>query len=211
MSVEKVAAELQRVLGLLDLANLTRALELVDQAEHGIVQATQGSQQPEVGKVVAQLGYVKQQLGQVHQQVKGARQVVHRYLANIADGGSMTTLLTKDNSATVPTTPPKSKNTGVTGDKQHKINGVLDTLPPEVPKPNPSGKKTHGKVVGSDEVIVSGVDEESAEVWQLLLKAGVPPRVKTMAVNHVEMKVAVRMIRSGNKNVELAINHAPVF
>ncbi len=205
MSVEKVAAELQQVLGLLDLPMLTQALELIDQAKRALTQATQGSRQPEVGHAVAQLVFVEQQLGQAHHQIEQTRRLVQRYVANIAGGSSTSTpVLPKDNSIismTNTTKPDFPEN------DKHKINRVLAGLPPEVPKPNPTGKKTHGRVVGSEEVVVSGEDEESDEVWQRLVAAGVPEKFKPMSIDHVEMKVALRMVKRGTKNVELAINN----
>ncbi|MDQ3577679.1 MAG: hypothetical protein M3443_08795 [Actinomycetota bacterium] len=199
MSVEKVVAELQRVLGLLDLPILMRAAELIDQAEHGIAQATQGSQQPDAGQVVAQFASVKQQLEQAHHQIEQTRQLVQRYVANIA-GSSLTT---------VTTSTPKPTSTSPAQGGSKKINDILAGLPPEVPKPNPSGKKTHGQVVGSEDVVISGEDAESDEVWQRLVTAGVPEKFKPMSIDHVEMKVALRMVKSGNTSVELAINNKP--
>ncbi|MGX7824124.1 DddA-like double-stranded DNA deaminase toxin [Actinokineospora sp. 24-640] len=218
MSVEKIVAELRQVLDLLDLTALTQALDLIHQAELTFANAAQGSQQPEARQVLGLFAQSKQQLGQVYQSVIETKALVEQYLTNLV-GGTGTGASTPEadrskdrspNRKSTGTTPDATTVTsGLSSDKQRQVRDVLATLPPEVPKPNPSGKKTHGKVMGSDEVIVSGMDDESAEVWQRLLKAGIPPRAKTMAVNHVEMKVAVRMIRSGAKHIEVVVNNQP--
>ncbi|MGQ0840552.1 DddA-like double-stranded DNA deaminase toxin [Actinokineospora sp.] len=56
---------------------------------------------------------------------------------------------------------------------------------------------------------LSGEDAESDEVWQRLVAAGVPEKFKPMSIDHVEMKVALRMVKSGSRDVELAINNRP--
>ncbi|MGX7825361.1 DddA-like double-stranded DNA deaminase toxin [Actinokineospora sp. 24-640] len=203
MSVEKIEAELHQVLGALDLAALVHALKTIDQAETALTRATEGSQRPESAHALGLLAHVKQRLGQIYQQVEAARKLVQQYLANIAGGGAIAGNTSSLTSTVTPTTPDSS------ADKPKQISDILATLPPKVPKPNPTGKKTFGKVVGSEEVITSGVDEESAEVWQRLIEAGLSPRRKPMSIHHVEMKVALRMVKNGTKNLELTINNRP--
>lgn len=209
MSIEEVAAELRRVLGALDLTPLIQSLELIDQGESLVTAAIHGSQRFEAGQAVALLAHTKQQLGQVYQTVTAARQLVEQYLSDLVGGGSATTALPKGSATTSTTSTTKTTKPASGEDKQKEINDILATLPPEVPKPNPSGKKTHGRVVGSNETVISGEDAESDEVWQRLMAAGVPEKFKPMSIDHAEMKVALRMVKSGKKNVELAMNNRP--
>ncbi|MDQ3576475.1 MAG: hypothetical protein M3443_02505 [Actinomycetota bacterium] len=204
MSGEKVAAELRRVLFLLDLSTLAQALEFIGHAERALAHAIQGSQRPEAEQAVALLGHVQQQLGEVYQTIHAVLGLVEQYVTRITGGGATAPV------TTAPSMPTVSRTiTSAVNDKQRTVSDIIASLPPEVPKPNPTGKKTYGKVVGSAEVITSGVDAESAEVWQRLIDGGLVPRKKPMAIHHVEMKVALRMIKSSSTEVELILNNQP--
>ncbi len=81
-----------------------------------------------------------------------------------------------------------------------------------MPKPNPTGKKTHGRWVDKDGNIgqmVSGEDEDAIEVRRILKAAGVPPVGEPVTVTHVEMKLAARMRRQRERHMELVVNNEP--
>lgn len=211
MSVEKVVGHLRQVLGTLDLASLRHALDLIDQAERLLAAAIQGTQQPEVRQALGLLIHTKEQLGQIYRQIDQARQLIQQYLANLAGAGTAgqsipshlkpTTRGTDTNSATV-----KPKFT------RDEADAIRATLPPQVPKPNPEGKKTHGKWFdgsGAAAHIVSGHDEEAAEAWRRLQAAGLPPAREPASTTHVEMKAAVRAIRAGATHTEVVLNNIP--
>jgi hypothetical protein len=207
VSVEKITAELNQALVRLDLAPLRQAMDLLDQAARTVAHAAQGTNRPEAAQALGFLDQTRQQLGQIHQTVTAAKALVEQYIANLAGGET-----TAPTANTPPATSPlasKPVRTNATSDKQTHVDAILATLPPPVPKPNPSGKKTHGRIVGSDEQVASAEDAESDEVWQRLVAAGVPEKFKPMSIDHAEMKVALRMVKSGTKHVELVINNVP--
>lgn len=211
MSVEKITAELNQVLVRLDLAPLLHAVDLFDQAARTLAHAAQGTSRPEAAQALGLLDQTKQQLGQLYQTVTAAKALVEQYIANLAGGETTTPTANTPPVAAAATSSLalKPAQTNATSDKQTQVDAILATLPPPVPKPNPSGKKTHGRIVGSDEQVASAEDAESDEVWQRLVAAGVPEKFKPMSIDHAEMKVALRMVKSGKKNVELVINNVP--
>ncbi|MDQ3403248.1 MAG: hypothetical protein M3548_07620 [Actinomycetota bacterium] len=62
---------------------------------------------------------------------------------------------------------------------------------------------------GKIHAIASGRDEDAVEVWRLLTAAGMRSTTEPMITNHVEMKVAARMVRQGAHHTEVAINNLP--
>jgi hypothetical protein len=93
-----------------------------------------------------------------------------------------------------------------------KVAALKEQLPPPVPKPNPTGKKTHGRWVDDDGRVrdeVSGRDEDSDEAWRILQAAKIPLPSEPVVVTHVEVKLAARMVREKRRHVEIAINNRP--
>lgn len=95
---------------------------------------------------------------------------------------------------------------------REQVAALQSDLPPPVPKPNPEGRKTHGRSVdehGKTSQEISGRDDDSAEVWRLLKAAGMSPTREPAATTHVEAKVAARMARRGIRHSELVVNNLP--
>ncbi|HEX3778741.1 MAG TPA: DddA-like double-stranded DNA deaminase toxin [Pseudonocardiaceae bacterium] len=89
---------------------------------------------------------------------------------------------------------------------------MLEQLPPAVPRPNVEGKKTHGRWVdehGQAKPIVSGRDEDSAEVWRILQERGIRLPFAPTTVTDVEQKLAARMVREGRRELSVVLNNRP--
>ncbi|CRK60278.1 hypothetical protein [Alloactinosynnema sp. L-07] len=208
MSVRNVASELARVLGDLETLPLTQALDAIDQAQMVIANATRGSPQPEARQAVALMGHAKGQVRQVHQAVAMAKKLIHAYIAQLGidESGPVQSVAT---SQPVRSASLTTKREPLTRDE---AESVRNTLPPQVPKPNPDGKKTHGKWfdgTGRAIPLASGYDDDAAEAWRLLQSAGMPAIREPASTAHVEMKAAVRARKLGERHTEVVINNVP--
>ncbi|WP_439661619.1 DddA-like double-stranded DNA deaminase toxin [Lentzea sp. HUAS TT2] len=91
----------------------------------------------------------------------------------------------------------------------------VETLRRQLPPPVQagSGQKTHGRwfTPGSMEArsVVSGEDDESAEVWRVLQETRFPEKGPPITITHVETKLAVRMRREDVKHASVVINYTP--
>lgn len=201
MSVERIAADLRQVLAALDLAPLAQVLSLIDHAERTFTDAAQGSQRPEVAQALGHLSLTKQQVRKLHQVLTTARTLIEQYLANLTGGGAATPRPTASNSPTAAPTLTRDQ-----------ADAIRASLPPQVPKPNPDGKQTHGKWFdgsGASGHVVSGEDQDAEEVRHLLRSAGVLDVGEPVIVTHVEMKLAARMRRAGIRHIDVVINNPP--
>ncbi|MGQ0840642.1 hypothetical protein [Actinokineospora sp.] len=176
MSVEDLAAELRTVRSALELPQVHYAMDAIAQARDTLATVAQGSQAPDLHPSAAQLEHGRLQAEQAYDLVAQVRVIVQGYLARIGAQGSPTV-------ATASTAPPRAGSPGwfvprpqVGGER---VQRILRELPPQVPKPNPSGKKTHGRLLDGDTAtaMVSGHDEDSAEVSRLLKKRVYPRTV----------------------------------
>ena len=198
MSVERIRAELGQVLSALDLAPLERALDLIGQAERTFTHATQGSHRPEAEQALGLLDQTKQQLRQLYGHLTAARTMIDQYLANLAGGEASPPTGATSATAGRPTASA-SVGTKLT---REQADAIRAGLPPQVPTPNPEGKKTHGTWLGgsgAEAHMVSGRDEDAAEAWRLLQAAGMPVTTPPASVTHVEMKAATRAVRSAHR------------
>jgi hypothetical protein len=204
VSVEDYVAELRRVLSLLPMDALRHTQQLLAESRDELATTAHGSQAPDLHHATAAMDHGRARTVDVHRLLVEAQQAIERYLAHIGAPAPAS----EPFAATAPVKRAARPDPEPAADR---VQRMLDELPEPVPKPNPTGKKTHGRIVGDPaaEVIVSGVDDYSAEAWRLLLAAGLSPKFKPMSVNHVEMKVAVRMIQTGRRTVEIALNNEP--
>lgn len=206
MSVEALAVELRRFLAALPWSLLRQAVDDLDQARAILDDARQGSQATELHQAVRQFEEADQHLRIVLHAFGAAQRFVEQYLAHIGVGiGSGVSPATR-------VTQP-----AISSPDTHKLNpDELATLrrglPPPVPTPNPERKKTHGRWLdanGKTHSVVSGRDEDASEVWRLLRAAGMRSTTEPMISNHVEMKIVARMVRTGMRHTEVAINNLP--
>ncbi|OLR94102.1 DddA-like double-stranded DNA deaminase toxin [Actinokineospora bangkokensis] len=207
MSVEQVAGAIRAALQRLPDGAVAQAEQDVDEARQSVTAAVAGSTQAEAHQSVTLFAGAQQALAGVAGVFAQVRALMEGYLARLSGTPA----------AGSPVAPaswpaalrPAGPDAAQTPPPPPHIQEILDRLPPPVPKPNPQGRKTHGRVVGdpADEVVISGSDSDSAEIWRLLQERGVTVKFKPMTINHVEMKVALRMIREGTRKITLVINN----
>ncbi|WP_424183284.1 DddA-like double-stranded DNA deaminase toxin [Actinokineospora sp. G85] len=168
---------------------LARARARLSDARQSLHQATAGSRQPEVIQAVEQRDRTLQDLATVVALLDRARDLMGAYLDRVT-GGS----------------PPLDR-----GPNSDRVEQILRELPPQVPTPNPSGKKTHGRVLGEDdaEVITNGRDADARQVAEILRSRGVTRGPQLRVIEHVEMKIGFRMIRGQLRHTEIVINNLP--
>lgn len=93
-----------------------------------------------------------------------------------------------------------------------RIRQLKAMLPPPVPTPNVEGRKTHGTWLdehGQPHTVISGHDEDSAEVWRILQERGIPLKAPPTRTSDVEQKLAARMVREQRTHLDLVINNRP--
>ncbi|MGW4483702.1 DddA-like double-stranded DNA deaminase toxin [Amycolatopsis sp. NPDC004368] len=80
------------------------------------------------------------------------------------------------------------------------------------PQAEPGGPETHGSWVdssGNTRHLTSGRDADSETAWQQLQAAGLSCDRRPVVTDHVEMKMAARMVKQRLRHIELVINNRP--
>lgn len=209
MSVEALAAELRRVLDCVTPEALGEAATMLGEARDGLARAAQGSQADELPRAMAALEQARRQIEQARDMIAEAHMIVQGYLAKVVGSGTDVSPAISGAASGIRAGSRSSPEVEQVGDE--RAQEVVRGLPPPVPKPNPTGKKTQGRLFGHGGLVplVSGQDEDSAEAMRLLTEAGLPSHGELAVVTHVEVKAAVRMIRSGTRHAVVAINNIP--
>lgn len=151
---------------------------------------------------IAQLREAEEHLRQVLTLAASVRRCAEQYLTDIGAGVD-----SAPQSVTGTAAGPSSRALS-----PGEIAEITGALPPAVPKPNPTGRKTHGRWVDEEGRIheaVSGRDDDSAEAWRILREAKIPLPAEPVAVTHVEIKLAARMVRESRRHMEVVINNRP--
>lgn len=207
MSVEDVARDVGRILSGLPLAALEQAHHTLSEAHEVLAEAVQGANDPEIAQTASLLPDAVKALGAVYQQISRAKQALEDYLTKVGpvDAPAPTAGRPAAQKAARSPAQPARRD-------PIRIEQLRATLPPPVPRPNPEGRKTHGRWVDTDgrvQELTSGHDEHSEEAWHLLKQAGLLPARRPAVVDHVEMKLATRMVQRGTRHTELVVNNRP--
>ncbi|WP_436493495.1 DddA-like double-stranded DNA deaminase toxin [Actinokineospora sp. HUAS TT18] len=199
MSVAALAAELRRIMAALPKAHLDHAAEQVAGAHTTLDATAKGAQSPAIRHAVRQLAEANTAVGQARQLIAAAKTKIEWYLERLGVEVG-------------PATPIAVRRHAASGGDSAGVEHLKHKLPPAVPKPNPTGRKTHGlwrDESGKLREEVSGRDEDSAEAWELLRQARIPLPSEPVIVTHVEVKLAARMVREQRRHVEIVINNRP--
>ncbi|SDJ38854.1 SCP1.201-like deaminase [Actinokineospora alba] len=200
MSVAELGAALRKALADLPIALVNDAIRLLGESRAALDQAAHGSHAPELPGAVSQLQDAEEQLRQVLTVAVSVRGRVEKYLTDIGAGITSHSVTSSSVGTSSPALSPE------------KVAELGSALPPAVPKPNPTGRKTHGRWVdeaGRIHEAVSGRDGDSAEAWRILQEAEIPVPAEPVAVTHVEIKLAARMVRESRRHMEVVINNRP--
>lgn len=213
MDVGEMAAAVRAALELLPTDLVAHARDRLGAAKEGLTQAVAGSTHPDVVESLTALAQAQEALGEVDALFRQVRDLMGAYLARVVDGPTRRAPVLSVPARQDPATDVGSSAGALRLDRGPngvRVEQILRELPAPVPRPNPEGRKTHGRVIGEDdaEVVSSGRDEESRQVVAALRERGVGRAPMLRVTEHVEMKVAVRMIRGEVRHTEVVINNS---
>ncbi|WP_156758045.1 hypothetical protein [Actinokineospora pegani] len=144
-----MAAAVRAALDQLPPVALDEAETRLDEAHQVLQNAVGGSNQPDIGQAVAKLAEARQHLADVRSLTQRTRALLEGYLGRVA--GRSTTVAAA--TAPIGRAGPPVASSGPR--KQERpppppdVLALLGDLPTKVPKPNPDGRKTYGKVLGT--------------------------------------------------------------
>ncbi|WP_436495555.1 DddA-like double-stranded DNA deaminase toxin [Actinokineospora sp. HUAS TT18] len=209
MSVDELAGAIQAALAAIPTDTMHQVVSHLGEAEQVLAAAASGSIAPELPEAVQHLQHARENVARVTELLDSARSSMRRYLANLGVSNQVPAAASPPTSRPISAEPARPQPPRTTPEQ---IEAMRTGLPPTVPKPNPGRMKTHGKwrdKHGQVHELVSGEDADSTEAWERLQRAGMPPAMEPVNVTHVEMKLAVKMIRAGTKHIDLVINNRP--
>lgn len=135
MSIAALGAALRKVVARLPVPLVRDAIRLLGESRAALDQSGHGSQAPDLPNAIAGLRDAEERLRQVLILAASVRRCVEQYLTDIGAG---------IDSAPQPVTGtaagPSSRALS-----PEEIAEIRSALPPAVPKPNPTGRKTHGR------------------------------------------------------------------
>lgn len=207
MSADELAANIGRGLDAIPTDTLHHAVSHLREAEQALTEITHGSSSSELPMAVRRLHQGHDMVAQVAELLDAVKSNMMRYLAQLGVSAPAHPVVPQRS----PSAPPPARTaSGTTTPEQ--IESLRGALPPRVPKPNPQNRKTHGRWIdasGTEHAIISGKDDDADEAWRLLKCAGMPANREPVSTTHVEVKLAARMVRQGQRHVEVVINNRP--
>ncbi|MGX7825274.1 DddA-like double-stranded DNA deaminase toxin [Actinokineospora sp. 24-640] len=211
MSISEVAAQLDRVTGLLSAELVMAARACLAEARELLADASQGTSRPEADHASALLDQAHAQLQRVAAISAGAKDTVAAYRTHIA--GAVRAIGNESIGppkapATAPAPPrPIPAATEDHGTRAAELLNQLPVRGPEEPKTSGYWIDDDGQEHGP---LTSGRKDGYAEACGDLRALGLAPaRGDLWAATHVEVKLAVRMRRANARRVTLVINNKP--
>ncbi|WP_370949240.1 DddA-like double-stranded DNA deaminase toxin [Amycolatopsis sp. cg5] len=204
MSLEDIVRGVTATLRGLPVGTVEAAGRAFQEARDGLAEATRGAHDQDAGQALERLVVAVDEVARVRKTLQMIARELTDYLSAISGGES------PSRSGGLPSARTRPVDRRPLGAAE--LAALRDQLPPAVPKPNPEGKKTYGKWIdaeGNTQQLASGRDADAEEVWSQLQAAGLSASRRPVVADHVEMKLAARMVNSGTTHAEVVLNNRP--
>ncbi|WP_370943919.1 DddA-like double-stranded DNA deaminase toxin [Amycolatopsis sp. cg5] len=210
MSVEELVSALSRALGCLPFDTLTQAVDLLAEAQDTFARVTAGTASPESQAAAVGWHEARMALVAVSEMLQVAEDLIRDYADRLGCD------LRRPTSSVVGRNEPaglRSRATDAVRAAEFtpaQVARIHEEMPPPVANPNTVGRKTHGRwfdVDGQTDELVSGRDADAEQVDAVLRELGMRRRLSVSA--DVELKLAVRMRKTGTRRCTVILNNSP--